>query len=562
MPSADSETIGPAAPARARWPGRLAFAATMPLALGIFFHAQILNGFTVMFGDKYDAVIEISLLEHWFNVYRGHADWRVTGYFYPAPDTLGYNDGYAITGALYALFRAGGIDPFLAACCAHAGLKAIGFAAMAALARELLHLSRAWCLLAALLFTIANNSLMQSIHGQLLTVALAPLDGWLALRCLGAIRRADASGAMLWGAACAALSGAWLLTSFYMAWFFGFFAVLALLGAALQLGRHETARLWRALWRIRLALAAVAAVAALAITPLLVVYLPTARQTGMQPESEMRHFAIWPLDIVNVGAGNLLFGGVDGWLSGALGERFPAFSEWTSGFPPVILVVFAVALIASWRRDDAIALRARVIATVAAVTWVATMQAHGLTLWHVVWHVVPGARAVRVIARYQIFLAGPVVLTVLWWLSRLARRRTSLALALAALLIAEEINLTPPVFLDRVEARRFLASVPPPPAACQSFYAVHGRDEDAAHSVNEGIYSTNVDAMLLAELYRLPTLIGLSSILPRGWGWTFLPSDSPAFRRELDATIARYRLRQVCELDIRQRRWTPRPVAG
>ena len=281
----------------------------------------------------------------------------------------------------------------------------------------------------------------------------------------------------------------------------------------------------------------------------------------MQPESEMRQFVIWPLNIVNVGEGNLLFGGIDGWLSGKLGERFPAFSEWTTGFPPVVLLIFVVALIASWRRDDAVARRVRVIGTVAAVTWIATMQVHGQTLWHFVWHLLPGAKAVRVIARYQIFLAVPVMLTVLWWLSRLAQRQTLLAFMLAALLFAEEINLKPPVFLDRLDMQNFLASVPPPPADCHSFYAVHGRDEDVKHSVNDGIYSTNIDAMLLAELYHLPTLIGLSSILPPGWHWTFLPSDSPAFRRAVDATIAYYRLSQVCELDIRQRRWSLHPAA-
>src|ERR1700734_2896280 len=87
---------------------------TCVLCTGIFFHTQIANGFSVLSGDIVDARIEIALLEHWWNTFRGLEGWRRPLYFYPSSTILGYNDGYFIFGVIYSIFRAFGLNPFLA----------------------------------------------------------------------------------------------------------------------------------------------------------------------------------------------------------------------------------------------------------------------------------------------------------------------------------------------------------------------------------------------------------------------------------------------------------------
>ncbi|WP_225883217.1 hypothetical protein [Sphingomonas aliaeris] len=92
----------------------------------LFFWPSIVSGFDLGFGDRADGIIEISILEHWHNVFRGEADWTTTAYFYPYTDTLGYNDGYFLYGVIYSFWRAFA-DPFHADVLNIVTFKTIGF---------------------------------------------------------------------------------------------------------------------------------------------------------------------------------------------------------------------------------------------------------------------------------------------------------------------------------------------------------------------------------------------------------------------------------------------------
>ena len=72
-------------------------------------------------------MIELSILEHWWNVLRGLSPWDRTDYFFPVPGTLGYNDGYLLFGLLHAGFRTLGADPFLSGELVNASTRVIGF---------------------------------------------------------------------------------------------------------------------------------------------------------------------------------------------------------------------------------------------------------------------------------------------------------------------------------------------------------------------------------------------------------------------------------------------------
>src|SRR5262245_8785777 len=76
------------------------FVAVLVLVNLSFFRLQISNGFSVLFGDRYDGVIIVAILEHWFNVVRGLSAWSEVNYFYPHDKTLGYLDGYFIFGLI------------------------------------------------------------------------------------------------------------------------------------------------------------------------------------------------------------------------------------------------------------------------------------------------------------------------------------------------------------------------------------------------------------------------------------------------------------------------------
>ncbi|MDA8052442.1 MAG: hypothetical protein M0002_20980 [Rhodospirillales bacterium] len=105
----------------------------------------------------------------------------------------------------------------------------------------------------------------------------------------------------------------------------------------------------------------------------------------------------------------------------------------------------------------------------------------------------------RAVSHYFIFLDFPVIVIVVWALERIRRRLPALGVvALSALLLVEQINLVPPIALDRRQEMRFLAALPPPPADCRAFYATTEQPPPYMGPAIDGLFSGNVAAMLVA----------------------------------------------------------------
>jgi hypothetical protein len=395
-----------------RWAIRLVvFALTMACVLRV----QLGNSYTMLLSDSLDGLIQTSLMQHWYNVFRGLEPWNAPAYFYPNKDTLGYNDGFFLHGVIYSVFRWSGCDPFLSAELAGQAIRAVGFFAFEVFAATVLGFGFGWALLGAVVFTLSNNLYVQAAHGQLMTVSFAPLLGWLLWRGLQALKAPSLGwfdrGATLCGCAAALLYGAWLLTGFYMAWFATFFVVLVVLATAVQdaAGRGAGWRAWRMLW-VRPVLP-VGVVTLLAILPFLVVYLPKAQETGSHSFAEVMVYSPAPTDILHIGSGNLLFGAVDKAVTQALRPASDDYGEHTIGFPPLLALLATAGAVLAWARPRGphpVLLRSLALAT--AVSFIALVHLGAHTLWYWVHAYFPGAKGVRVVARYAIFLAFPVTL--------------------------------------------------------------------------------------------------------------------------------------------------------
>jgi hypothetical protein len=537
-----------------------ALAVTLGLlaCLALFFRAQLLDGFTLLLGDRHDGVIALSIMEHWRNVLRGTAEWSRTAYFHPVPGTLGYNDGYLLFGLPYAGWRGLGADPFLAGELTNMTLRALGFLGAHWAGKRLLGLAWPWALLGAALFTLANNLAIRGSHAQLFIVSLAPL---LAVAAHGAVLALlkHRRGALLgWGAAFLLGFAAWLMSGFYMAWFAVFFSAALLPCWLLVAGAARRRALGAALLAAWPALLALGGLAVAVNLPFLLLYLPKAAETGMHPWAMVAQYLPTPLDMIHVGEGNYLWG----WLVRALNAAFrpdmPFWSERMTGLPPGLVALFLLACIWAFRggpeRDPSGLRRALALATL--LTWLLTIRFGEHSLWWLVFQGVPGARATRVVARYQIFLALPVTLLAVAFLADVARRMPRPALAaVLALLLAEQLNAYVPAFLDRpLEAAR-LAAVPPPPPACRAFYVTAARTTQRFTEEVDNIYNHNTEAMLVAAVIGLPTINGISTFNPPGWpdGLTRTPEYEAAVR----AWAARHALVGLCGLDLERFVWSP-----
>lgn len=533
------------------------------LSLAFVFRFQLANGLTLLAGDRYDAVIELAILEHWRNVLHGLEPWARTLYFHPVPATLGYNDGYLLFGLLQTIFRGAGADPFLGGELVNLTARAIGFAAMLAVGRRVLRLPLPWALLGAVLFTIGNSLFIRASHAQLLTIGFVPVLVLLLHATLAALA-AGRRGALLgWGAALCAWQAASLMTGFYMVWytcFLGGAVLLAWLAVAGAAVRRPWFAALRAQWLPLLALG----VLALAVNlPFVVVYLPKAAETGMHPWRDVVLHAPTLLDIIHVGEANAVWGWLVRLLKSWFRPDFPVWGERMTGMPPLLVGLFAASLAWLWRggptgghkMDPArlALLRALAIGTVA--TWALTMQVGGVTGWALVYGYVPGAKAARVIARYQIFLALPVVALVATWLAAHARRLPRFVLLpLVALLLLEQANSYAPLFLDRTTELARLRAVPDPPAGCRAFYVSAARTEQSFDETVADPYNHNSEAMLLSEVLRLPTINGISTFNPPLWP-SQIPDD-PEYLPAVRAYAEAYGVTGLCALDLQRFQWS------
>lgn len=513
--------------------------------MAIVFRDTILGGFDLGFGDRGDAIIEISILEHWRSVLTGAAPWNQPNYFHPHTGTLGYNDGYLLSGVIYSAWRIG-FDPFLSDTLTAFTWRTIGYGATLYLVRGVLRWSWGCAILIAVLATISNNMFLQAGHAQINSLALLPLFASLAILTV----RAEIEGnpkARLYAALAALLFGLWLLTAFYFAWFtFYFCVVLAACWLVVTKNHRPSAllALIRAHWRTGATFVGVGVIAAI---PFLAVYLPKRLETG--GHGFMVSYLVQPVDPVNVGEGNLLWGWIASairWaVQGTAQER--AFLDWEhhSGFP---LLLFALACAAGWRAIRRPGPRfACAFALAIAVSWVLTMRVWQVSPWILVHHLLPGASGVRVVLRYQLFLTLPVLLLAgMAFRERLSQTKPLIAAGIVALLVLEQINVASPATLSRKEQLRDFALVPRPPADCRAFYIVTARAHEPPPNP---LYPHNVDAMFLAAQWRLPTFNGFSTFNPPDWD--FADSFAADYDQRAMVYARAYRLTGLCRLDMR-----------
>jgi hypothetical protein len=532
------------------------------LTVALFFRYQILTRFTLLNGDRYDQIIEVSILEHWYNTFRGLAHWSETDYFYPFLGTLGYNDGFFLYGAIFSIFRSARLDPYLSGECVNVVMQLVAYFGFYLAGRRLLELTPGWASLGAVLFALSNNIFVGAHHAQMLGVAFAPVMAVLLDGALAALLAGRRAHLLAWGIAAACLYAAWLMTTAYMAWYFLFFCSFAAVSYVVLAGRAGLRPLWAAGRQQAVPLAVILLVLVAAVSPFAMIYLPKAHETGMHSYREAQIYTLSLPDLLYVGEGNLLYGRVVAFVNHLIRSTpLPASNERLTGFPPGLLLLFAAGAGLSLAAPRAFlpAARAtalRALAVASLVTWVLAFNLDGHSAWWFIYELFPGAQGPRVVARYQIFLAAPVVAIAVLYLSTRARRvAMPLVVLICGLLVAEEINTEPHILLDREHELARLHAVPLPPTGCKAFVTSTARldpplggDADSA-----GYYSHNVDAMMIAETLHLPTINGLATFLPPNWN--LKDPDHPDYLDKIRRYAAANHVTDLCSLDLQTMQW-------
>jgi len=537
----------------------LALGLTLFLVLFLQFRAQIFNHFSVLYGDRYDAAIMTTILEHWSNVMRGESPWSQLYYFYPYTKTLGHTDGYFLLGLIYAAIRPFGFDPFLTTELTNVVLKMIGFAGFFAVSRQMFRLPFWTSVLAAALFTLSNSLTVHGQRLQLATVAFAPIVAllmWHAVRALYEERRRRFMG---FGAAAGILLGAWSITCFYMTWFFIFFTTFLFCFLVVGASRMERKELAGKIVRQKIEVAIVALVAIASLLPLLTVYLAKSQETGMRPIETVLGNTVPLQGILQVGNENLLFGKIyNRFLAFVSPGYAPNGEYYNTGVAPLLFIFFVFGYLYIARKTkqgeplfSGPLLRAACLATL--VTWLCSLNVGGHSAWTLVYSFFPGARALSVVSAYQIFLIFPVLIIAGCYLAS-SKLRLSMLCVVAALLVVEEINDGYIALVRADEVKR--VDVPAPPRECSVFFASGWNQQATTTPMSEWInnhYAHNVTAMLVAELNHIPTINGVASFNPRDWN--FENPNAPDYHQRIRDYAQRHGVKNLCRLDLEAKRW-------
>jgi hypothetical protein len=415
-----------------------------------------------------------------------------------------------------------------------------------------------WALLAAGLFTLSNGMTAHNQRVQLATVAFAPILAIFLWNTFNAFLSGRSAKFIAWGLAAGVFFGAWCLTCFYMAWYFLFFFVVFASTTLVLAGRPGTARLGACVLALSGSVIFVVASAIVSLLPFAYAFLAKYQETGGRSYDSVAANTV-PLEgILQVGRENFMFGRIYNDALGYLSPHyFPRGEYSNTGFTIVLFFLFvlgSIRILSQIRPGPDIVLPAVVVATL--VTWSLTLNIFGHSAWFFIYHAFPGAKALNVIATYQIFLALPVVIIAIKYLST---RRVSLpaAFSIAALLMAAEINRPYIMKLDRQAELARIALPDPPPEECRAFYASGWEGQDKIEGFtawDNNRYAHNVTAMIIAQISRLPTVNGIASFNPRDWN--FGDPNRPDYDARMIAYARKHLIKGLCRLDLNNKQWS------
>ena len=530
----------------------VAHVAVWLIGASVFFSQVLASGFTRLVGDQGDARLTVYLDEWWFSVLHGRGPWRTPPFFTPVPNTLGLTDTYLIDQVAYAPLRVLGADPYLAYQLTAVALTAIGFAGWSIMVQRLFNVPLSVRLLSSTLFAFSGGLALHGEHPQLFGIEVLP---WIVVALCASWAASTKGGQFAIGGVAGLLAMVEGASTFYV-WYF---AILAATAFAVLRMAFDPRGAWATV-RTRVMGAPMAVLgtivgAVLGGVLFASIYLPTYGAVGGYSRAMVLSYAPTPVDLVNLGSTDLLWGRMSTWLAGAAATHG---GEVSYGLSPILLAVTVGLIVLMWLarksvRDVATPLCLLVVALGGAVVAVrfGTVFAWDLVRW------LPGARAIRAVGRTGLVANAVLLLACCaacapnrWsWLT-MPRRRPLIACAVAicTLLVMEQIHTSAPVHLSRPSELAALAAVPKAPPSCR-YFALESFGQ------TKRLVDVQTEAMMLSLRLGLPTVNGYSGSFPKGWN--LFVTTSPSYRHAIATWAAARHLKgQGCIYNATTTQWS------
>lgn len=527
-----AETIP--APARAPGAARLAGALwTLLVWAGgmlVAFRPMLLSRLARMQTDWGDTRLNNYILEHgwrWLAGVPGHERFWSPPVFYPAPNTFAYSDVLLGVAPPYWALRALGVAPDTAFQLWMLVMATLNYVVAALFLRRVARASVGAAAVGGAVFAFAGPRVAQIVHAQLLPQFYTVIAVWALARMFDRPTTSGGSaspGGRWWIALFFAAAVAQLYAAFYYGWLLGFALLIALAwGCASAATRRPLTELVR---RERWAILLSAAIAAIALLPIAIPYLMAARQLPPRPFSLALVYLPRPQSWVFMGRESLAYG----WLANRPAFlALPMGQEQRLGLGVVTTIVVVAGL---WRGRDRALVRLLGLVSLTLVAC-ATLWPGGVTAWRIVFAVVPGASALRAVARIGLMLLLPAAVGAALLIDALAVRGAARALLVACITFvigAEQWQFL--LSYDKYDGRARVADVARRiPAGCEAFLytPLDGREDPWWYQM-DGIWAS-------AER-GVPTLNGYSGNRPPGWQLYDIVVRTPVHERALEHAVA------------------------
>ena len=469
----------------------------------LVFHGTILSRFALVEGDLLDSRFNLYVLEHsylWLLRVPGQQQFWNAPFYFPARNVIAYSDTLLTVAPVYWLLRGAGLGPATALQWWLMAMATLNFVAAYALVRRATRVGPTAAALGAFLFAFANARTSQLAHPQLQPQFYMLLALYALVRLFESDTRDDRVASATW----MLVFSIALAAQFWAAFYYGFFLVLALGIAAVCAAAVPRLRspLGAVLRRNAFAVLGCVAAGALLVAPLAIHYLAVAQSLGVRQYGALASFMPTPASWLYMGRDNWMYDTL--WRGAHFTLSMPQEQQLGLGLVTTALVIWGLW---SARRTP---LGILLAATGAALVLCTTVFPGHHTAWPLIFHWVPGARALRAISRVGLVLLVPASVGIALFFQQALDARWRIAAVLAALVVMLEQGQHVEVY-DKAEAGAESSRVEAligPSCGAVLYAPIHGR---------RMTWSYQVVGMWAGLDRRVPSINGYSGNAPLGW---------------------------------------------
>lgn len=527
-----------------------------------FFFRNIL-GNDLLIGSRGDGRLTNMLTEHWWRFFQGKEQFSELLMFYPVKGVVGYTDMLLGHGILYSIFRLLGCNMFVSYKFALLLMHSMGTTAMAYLLYRKLNLGMIWSIFGTIAFCFSDTLTRHIVHTQLIAVSMLPV---LLIFIIGFIRCFEVRKKRnIYACVCIFWFALLTYTAWYVAFFTGMFGLIYLLtcyiGAKLSNGDFLSAAK-RLISVVKYDWIGYLVLLVVLYIPFVYVYLPVLQESSGYSYDTVSSYLPELIDLINVTESNLMLGSFMRLLK--LGDRGYS-GEVTEGFSCILLVLFFYMFLILrkinhkqnkndnvWLKWEMFVTKNVFVTVLICICCIIRLGSNGVSLWKIVYLCIPGAKSIRVVARFLLWLSFPIAVITAYCSDRYVNKgckKTIAGIILTTLLFLFNINtIGIPSDWSLNKELAFLENVESPPESADCFYLIDSEK-------NEDPVIDQVDAFAIGSYYGVKTINGYSGQFPSGWDglWDICSSD---YESNMFEWIITHGLKDVYAYDRTMNIWT------